>query len=214
LALMGQVIGAADAVYAKLASDYLEPESLESFISALEKHSFTGDVFAAITQIVKPFASVAPASTIDPKDSPIKGLHDYEVAINRHFSFDKSLAETIDSLERESDVQFKDWAQRQLAILAKRSPTSLRITHEGLLRGRKLSLAESFRMELAIVTQCFAKGDVLEGIRALVVDKDHSPKWNPAHLDAVDDADIAAYFVDTYPEGQHPLADLETFFGH
>ncbi len=213
LALTGQVIGAADAIHANFASYYLEPEALNQFISALELHHFNDDHFDAIAQILMPFVSTAPPSSIMPKDAPIEGLARYEEAIDRHFSFDKSLNEIIDSLQREKDETLVDWAELQLKILAKRSPTSLCVTHAGVLRGRQLSLAECFRMELGIVTESFAAGDVIEGIRALAVDKDHHPKWNPATLQEVDEAAIAKYFINTYPSDQHPLGDLETRFG-
>jgi enoyl-CoA hydratase/carnithine racemase len=213
LALTGQVIGAADAIHANLASYYLEPEALIQFIRALEQHQFSDDHFDAIAQLLMPFVSTAPPSSIMPKDAPIEGLADYEEAIEKHFSFDKSLNEIIDSLHAEKDERLQDWAELQLKVIAKRSPTSLRVTHAGVLRGKQLTLAECFRMELGIVTQCFAAGDVLEGIRALVVDKDHHPKWNPATLQEVDENAIAQYFINTYPSGQHPLGDLETQFG-
>ena len=50
--------------------------------------------------------------------------------------------------------------------------------------------------------------EVLEGIRALAVDKDHAPRWQPAHIDAVTDAQWQAFFVSPWPAHSHPLAGL------
>ena len=211
LALTGQVIGAADAIYANLASYYLEPDALENFLSDLEQHEFTTDHFAAVAQLLIRFVSTAPPSSIAPKDEPPLSLADMAEPIARHFSWNKSLAEILDSLSCEKDGAFIDWTEQQLETLRKRSPTALRVTHEGLTRGSVMTLAQCFRMELEIVRQSFVAGDAVEGIRALLVDKDHAPKWNPATLALINTNALAQYFKET--DSSHPLHNLEAQFG-
>jgi len=69
------------------------------------------------------------------------------------------------------------------------------VTLEMLRRGRELSLAECFRMELHLDRQWFDGGDIIEGVRALIVDKDKNPRWNPPTLDEVTPERVAAFFA-------------------
>ena len=55
---------------------------------------------------------------------------------------------------------------------------------------------------------CFAQGDFLEGIRALIVDKDNAPRWNPSSLGQVSDDAVAAFFAPRWPPAEHPLSHL------
>ena len=68
-------------------------------------------------------------------------------------------------------------------------------------------------MERDLVRHCFAlrpvaQSETVEGIRALAVDKDHSPQWQPARAEDVDAAEVTAFFVSPWPPHAHPLRDL------
>ncbi len=115
-------------------------------------------------------------------------------AIDLHFGRD-SVPAIIASLEAEKRPEFRHWAAKTLEALAKKSPTMLAVTLEQLRRGARMSLADCFRMELDMVHGCFAQGDFIEGIRALIVDKDNKPRWNPARLADVTAASIEAFFT-------------------
>ena len=128
-------------------------------------------------------------------------------AIDRHFAHLRVEA-IVASLEAERGDAFTTWARRTLDALARRSPTMLKVTLEQLRRGATMSLAECLRMELGLVRGCFEQGDFIEGIRALVVDKDNAPRWNPATLEAVDDAAVERFFRPRWNGAAHPLARL------
>ena len=68
------------------------------------------------------------------------------------------------------------------------------------------SRAQVFQLELIVAVQCCAHADFSEGVRALLIDKDNAPQWQPASLSEVGDAYLNEYF--TAPWTQHPLADL------
>ncbi|MEO7742790.1 MAG: enoyl-CoA hydratase/isomerase family protein [Usitatibacter sp.] len=136
--------------------------------------------------------------------SELEGLHG---AIDRHFAH-PTMEEIAASLATEDRVEFRPWAEATLAGLAQRSPTLLKVTLEQLRRGRNMTLADCFRMELGLVNACFDQGDVREGIRARIVDKDNWPRWNPARLEDVDPAAVDAFFAPRWNPGQHPLASL------
>jgi hypothetical protein len=74
------------------------------------------------------------------------------------------------------------------------SPTSLKLTFEQLRRGATLDFDETMKMEFRIVRRILEGHDFYEGVRALIVDKDKSPRWSPAAVEAVSDEAIAAYF--------------------
>jgi enoyl-CoA hydratase/carnithine racemase len=130
-------------------------------------------------------------------------------AIDLHFS--KSGVEAIvASLEGESREPFAAWAKKTLEALARSSPTMLAVTLEQLRRGASLSLADCFRMELNLVHASFEHGDVIEGIRAMIVEKDRRPRWRPDRLAEVTRQNIEAFFNPRWRPGQHPLAFLHS----
>lgn len=128
-------------------------------------------------------------------------------AIDRHFGHD-SVAAILGSLESEERPELRAWAGRTLEALHKRSPTMLAVTLEQLRRGARLSLADCFRMELNLVHGCFEQGDFLEGIRALLVEKDNRPHWRPARLADVTAAAIDKFFAPRWQPARHPLASI------
>jgi enoyl-CoA hydratase/carnithine racemase len=75
-----------------------------------------------------------------------------------------------------------------------RSPTMLCVTLRELQRGKGLSLRDCFQMEAAMAERVFAQGDFIEGIRALIIDKDHAPRWRPADLAEVSEAAVDRFF--------------------
>ncbi|MFS8038353.1 enoyl-CoA hydratase/isomerase family protein [Xanthobacter sp. AM11] len=88
-----------------------------------------------------------------------------------------------------------DFAAATARDIRVKSPTSLAITMEQMRRGPKLDLGACLKLELRIVTRVAAGHDFYEGVRAVLVDRDNAPKWQPATLDAVDPAAISAHFA-------------------
>jgi len=129
-------------------------------------------------------------------------------AIDRHFAH-PDIPSIVDSLEAEADPQWREWAQQSGAALARRSPTMLAVTLEQVRRGRGLSLAECLRMELNLMLAAFEQGDCIEGIRALMVEKDNNPRWKPARTSDVGRAAVDAFFAPRWAPAQHPLAFLQ-----
>jgi enoyl-CoA hydratase/carnithine racemase len=87
-----------------------------------------------------------------------------------------------------------DVAGDMLRILARMSPTSVRLTFEQLRRGALLDFDEGMKMEFRMVRRVMEGHDFFEGVRATIIDKDKNPRWFPATLDAVGGADIQRYF--------------------
>ncbi len=109
------------------------------------------------------------------------------------------------------------WARDTAAALRQRSPLMLHVTLEQVRRGRTLDIAEDLRMERDLVRHSFhpahlaragAATDTAEGIRALAVDKDHKPRWNPARIEDVTPAMVEPFFTSPWPAHAHPLRGL------
>jgi enoyl-CoA hydratase len=105
-----------------------------------------------------------------------------------------------------------------LDALHKRSPLMLAVTLEQLRLARHMNLSDELRMERDMVRHSFhpihlqrtaAQSDTVEGIRALALDKDHSPHWSPAHIDDVSPEMVTPFFTSPWPLSAHPLADLQ-----
>ena len=88
----------------------------------------------------------------------------------------------------------------------------LHVALEQVRRARSMGLADDLRMERDMVRHCFylrpGQSETVEGIRALAVDKDHSPRWNPARVEDVEPALVQAFFKSPWPAHAHPLAAL------
>ncbi|MEY2618808.1 MAG: hypothetical protein RL522_1810 [Pseudomonadota bacterium] len=107
-----------------------------------------------------------------------------------------------------------DWARDTAATLRKRSPLMLHVVLEQVRRARGMTLADDLRMERGMVRHCFhlrpgLASETVEGIRALAVDKDHTPRWNPPRIEDVTPTLVAAFFESPWPVHAHPLRDLD-----
>lgn len=214
LALTGVQLRAGDALYAGLADLYLPPASLlelESELGALtwdfdrsqdprapQVARAAQDARAAVEGVIHRLAGAAPPA-------PLAALRP---AIDEHFAA-ANVPAVLESLERESRPEFAAWARQTVDLMRTRSPTMLAVTWEQLKRGRSMSLAACLRMELGLVWQAFFQGDFMEGVRAVIIDKDNAPVWRPTRIDEVTDEMVAAMFTDPWAGAEHPLAHLE-----
>jgi enoyl-CoA hydratase len=112
-------------------------------------------------------------------------------AIDRLFAAAPNLADLMAALRDDGDA----FAGATLAQLETKSPTSLAITFRQLREGRDLAFEEAIRREFRIVSRIPLGHDFFEGIRALVIDKDKTPRWNPATLAEVSPQAIDRHFA-------------------
>ncbi len=120
--------------------------------------------------------------------------------------------------EMEQALQGADeWSMQTLKALHHQSPLMLCVTLEQVRRGRHMTLADDLRMERDLVRHCFqtdhlsrrgVSSETVEGIRALAVDKDHSPKWQPARIADVTPEMVLPFFESPWPVSAHPLRHL------
>ena len=193
LGLTGLTINAADALYTGLADVYLPEAQMGALLALFE--STPGEALpVAIKALAAPFQAEAGASA----------LATARTALDRHFGA-PSVAAIMASLAQDDSA----FAAKALAAMRLRSPLMMSVTLELLRRGAHLGVADCLRLERSVVRHNFAHGEVLEGVRALVVDKDNAPRWNPASLDEVDAAMVARFFAPVWPASAHPLRHLD-----
>jgi enoyl-CoA hydratase len=99
------------------------------------------------------------------------------------------------------------WGARQLELLGAKSPTSLAVTFRQLCAGAALDVNAAMRLEYRLVHRFMDGHDFTEGVRALIIDMDNRPDWQPGRLDEVTDAMVEAYFA-PLPGGDLPLQGL------
>ena len=196
LALTGEVIGADEAIGYGLADVKLEAAALPALWAELG---------------ATPWASAADAdqwvATKFIADSAIPACATGQ--IDAFFSLLR-VKHIVDALEKAKDDR---WAAKMAGVLRKRSPLMLHVTLEQIRRARGMTLADDLRMERDMVHQCFhlrpgVQSETVEGIRALAVDKDYQPKWNPARIEDVKPGMADAFFVSPWSAETHPLRGL------
>lgn len=192
LGLTGLTIGAADALYVGLA-DLFVPGAQMGELAALIDATPGAQLPAAIRGFAARFAGAAGASELQAQ----------RAAIDLHFGA-PSVAAMIESLEGDASP----FAQKALGAMRQRSPLMMCVTRELLARGAALGVADCLRMERNLVRRNFEHGEVLEGVRALVIDKDNAPQWNPPALDQVTPQMVERFFEPVWPEWAHPLRNL------
>ncbi len=184
LALTGVQIRGGDALYSQLADVYLPAAAIASLPDDLAALRWNEQPAAELRAFIYARAALG---------LPAPSLSLLRPAIDEHFSH-PTVPAILASLAAETRADYADWAAQSVKLLRSRSPTMLCVTLGQLQRGASLSLAACFRMELAMAQQSFLHGDFIEGVRALIIDKDKSPRWTPGRVEDVTDSMIEAFF--------------------
>jgi enoyl-CoA hydratase/carnithine racemase len=200
LALTGTQLRAADALYARLADLRLEDSGLAALQLELDTLQWTNNPTADIDSVI---------SRLSAGTALVADLELLQAAIDFHFTR-PDVPSIIASLRTERRSQHAAWAQKTLETLSAKSPLMLCVTARQLQQARTMDLADCLRMELNMVYHCFEEHDFAEGIRAVVVDKDQKPRWEPSALEEVTAERVAAFFTPRWEAQQHPLAKLGT----
>ncbi|HYD59714.1 MAG TPA: enoyl-CoA hydratase/isomerase family protein [Noviherbaspirillum sp.] len=194
LGVTGEIIGGTDAIYAGLADVFVPAAQLPALSEMLETAD-ASNLPLAIRQFAEQFKNFA-----EPAGS---ALAVERASIDRHFAHDDVPA-IVSSLSADENA----FAKKTLDTMNKRSPLMMCVTLSQLRRGASMSVAECLRLERTMVRRSFENGEVLEGIRSVVIDKDNAPKWSPSTLAEVTTEMIERFFQPAWPEHAHPLRDL------
>ncbi|MEU8828102.1 enoyl-CoA hydratase/isomerase family protein [Streptomyces sp. NPDC048636] len=180
LALTGRAVGAADALLCGLADHFVPSERVPALLADLARSS--------VDEVLPRYARQPPPGELDAQ----RGWIDEAYAGG-------TVEEIVDRLHALSVTAAKEAAETLLT----RSPTALKVTLTALRRARTLGpLERVLDQEYRVSCAALSSPDLVEGIRAQLVDKDRRPRWSPATLAEVTDGDVAAFFA---PLGEREL---------
>uniref|UniRef100_A0A8C7Y6P4 3-hydroxyisobutyryl-CoA hydrolase n=1 Tax=Oryzias sinensis TaxID=183150 RepID=A0A8C7Y6P4_9TELE len=185
LALTGFRLKGRDVQRAGVATHFVDSVKIPDLENELVDFKSPSD--AEVTKVLDSYQN---QSSID-SDKPFvldKHLHN----IDRLFS-----ASSMEGIMQNLKADGSEFAKKQAEVLSKMSPTSLKITYRQLQAGATLSLQEVLVMEYRLSQACMVKlrgCDFYEGVRAVLVDKDQSPKWNPSTLEEVSEQSVDECF--------------------
>lgn len=201
LGLTGQMLNGAEAVFAGLADALCDSSQLNALWSQLPLLDW------AQPDALKNFTSIFAQAT-----QTAQGITPPWWSSDLNHAFE---AADLQGITKFLEATGQEQA---LEALHKRSPLMLAVTLEQIRRARQMNLSDELRMERDMVRHSFhpqhllrtsKQSDTVEGIRALAVDKDHAPRWSPAHIDEVTPEMVTPFFTSPWPAAAHPLQDLQ-----
>jgi enoyl-CoA hydratase len=204
LALTGHVLHGGESIHVGLADVCVNSSALPALWQALREQGW--DTGEAVVLWLREQSKVTTEQVIS-----VAPAWPY-ASINAVFGL-----ETMTEIEQA--LQGSDaWSVQTLKALHHHSPLMLCVTLEQIRRGRQMTLANDLRMERDLVRHCFqtdhlarrgASSETVEGIRALAVDKDHAPQWQPAQIADVTPEMVEQFFESPWPATAHPLRHLK-----
>ena len=204
LALTGASLNAADALEVQMADFALRHEDHGAMLEAIAVTQWQADAAAdraALSRLLQAHAlpeTDLPASPVRQHRARIREL----IGVHQRV---QDLAPRLSALATDADP----WLAQAGTAFTKGSPTSAALALELQRRLRHASLADVFRLEWQASVGCCMHADFAEGVRALLVDKDKQPRWQPAALDALDEAGWRAHVAaHLQAHGTNPLIDL------
>ncbi len=186
LALTGVRIGGADCLAMELATHYRDEAGMAGLI----------DELAAAPALDRAIVSRIIGDGVPAEKGKLMA---HEATVARCFAA-PGVTDVMAALEADEDSDDAAWAAETLAILRAASPTGLEITTRAQAHGATLDFEGKMRMEYRLALYCLGQGDFLEGVRAVLVDRDGQPVWRPSALAEVDGGAIDAVLAADAPD--------------
>lgn len=200
LAVTGATLDAGSALAAGLADVYMPDAAMPVLIDILQQEELHDG--AAVTACVAAQAAkyAAPAA---------QAFEAVRTAIDSCFAKHDVAAIEAALEAMRGDAQYGAWAAHTLESMEGLSPLSMAVALELVERARGATMADCLRRDLGLTRTTFAFGDVIEGVRARIVDKDNAPQWRFKTTADVTQADVARMFESPWAPDAHPLAALK-----
>jgi enoyl-CoA hydratase len=179
LGLSGARLGSDDCVALGIAQAKVPSHALSELVAALTDQSFGEHAVTSVTEIINQFKVIV-------KPSPFMEQQDI---IQTCFAND-----SMETILRDLQQSNNEFCKTTAHTLAKKSPTSLKITLRAMQAGRHLEFDDCMRQEYRLTSHFLEGHDFLEGVRAAIIDKDQSPRWRPSTLEEVSQHEIEKYF--------------------
>lgn len=175
LALTGARIKAADCELVGVATDFVESANVADLKAAILADP------AAIETILTEYEG----------DAGRPPLAEHQDEIDRVFAL-----QSVEAILAALKASGSDWAAEQLKVMATKSPQTMKVALRQLqLGGQARTFAQNMAMEYRIGARVVQRHDFLEGVRAVLVEKDHAPRWNPPTPEGVSETMLDAIFA-------------------
>jgi enoyl-CoA hydratase len=179
LALTGARLKAADSLYVGVCQYHVPSDKIDALKTAL-RESDASDA-AGVEAVVRGFHE-------DPGPAPLAAVR---ADIDRVFGGADSVAQILERLEAEGT----EWASKTKGLLLTKSPFACLVTFQQMTAGAALDFDGCMELEFRVAPRITRQPDFIEGIRAVLVDKDNAPKWSNASLSEVDMAVVEGLFA-------------------
>lgn len=179
LALTGAYVGAGDAHAIGLVKYLVNAENFDEVFDDLKSIDLMDDVHQKVDDVLKHFSLSLPPGQV----TAIKAHAD---KIFQHV--------TMEGIINELKKGHTDWHRETLHSLSQKSPMSLKVILMQMQRAKSMDLAMCLKMDYDLAEHFMNDADFYEGVRAMVIDKDKTPKWEPNALADITQADVEEYF--------------------
>lgn len=203
LGITGATMNASDALFLKLADSFIGSEHKDAVLGRLQEIEWGDTQSLNKKKVTDALTEMASADNTQRPPGQVEN--------NRKHIADLTRGDNItDIVERiVADSNDDKWLSKARANLANGCPITSHIVWNQIQHGADLSLADCFRLELTLSTNCAVRGDFAEGIRALLIDKDKQPKWQHESVAAVTSEELDGFFTSPWSADEHPLRQLE-----
>ena len=202
LALTGASINAADAKFCQLADYFIEQQHKDNFLNQLKMINWGETIplnHDKASQLLQEFEQGSVSKL------PTSLLREHQTFISQLVE-KQELSEIVAAI---LSVEIEDkWFNRAQKSLKRGSALSAQLAYSQLQLGKGMPLADCFRMELNLAVKCGHFGEFLEGVRALLIDKDNSPQWQYSSVESIDSKVVDWFFESKWSAVEHPLVKL------
>lgn len=185
LALTGNRLAASEALTAGLIKHVIASDKLSCVLPGLVEMDLSHNAHQQVSAYLSNLEAIKQPSALDEELKKI------------NLFFEKSTLKDIMMALEQSDEQ---WAMGTLSCLQQKSPLSLEITFAQMSRAKSMSLSDCLKMDYCLMGHFMAGADFYEGIRAVLIDKDKTPHWQPDSLNEVNATLVAEYFENCMQE--------------
>ena len=173
LALTGNRIKAADAIFLGTATNFIRSENFSNLINDLSKDENDPK------NIIEKYS-------VEPGKSEFKEI---SLFCNKAFK-----ADTVEKIIENLTEENSDLSKKILSTIEQKSPTSLKVALRSLRLGKNISFEDCMQMEFRMVNKVMNDHDFYEGVRALIIDKDNNPSWKPSSISEVEENFVDKFF--------------------
>ncbi|MBN7770193.1 enoyl-CoA hydratase/isomerase family protein [Marinobacter daepoensis] len=200
MGLTGARLNVTDALRVGLADMVIETEQTSTLLERLQQERWSGETAADDNRL---FRLLNQLEALDYRALAPGHLEQHEQTIARLSAGDELPAIVAQLLSSESA---DPWWQACIETLRTGCPVTAWLVWNQLRKGQQMSLKDVFRMELAMARECIRRPDLAEGIRALLVDKDRSPRWSYTSVAEVPEDIIERHFLPVWDDATDPMA--------